>query len=216
MKKIGIVAHRTSSDAFGLTTPYIQYFNKFGSVHPILPSNEVFDYDLVVLPGGPDLSPATFGGVPSLFNSTICPFREYFYKQNLPLYIAKGTPIFGICLGMQQLNVHFGGRLTQHIAAPYSDTRDKLVEKLIFTERGNILKNSFQNCPKEIKINSLHHQGILEGDLARSLINIAYSTEGKNVEVLMHQSLPIAGVQYHPEEIEDWLSANIINALLKK
>lgn len=214
--RIGIVGWR-SNEHFGVSLPYATYLAKFGQVVPLTPSNEIDPtLNLVVLPGGPDLATTSLGVPPNFNNSNVCQFREYFYRVTLAKYIAAGIPIFGICLGAQQLNVKFGGGLTQHYPFPYSDTRDKQVEDLYFTPEGQEFRKLIGDTSKKVQVNSMHHQGIFNDQLANGFIPLAYSGE-KNVEVFKHATLPIAGVQYHPEELGNCpIANNLIRLLLGK
>lgn len=223
MKKIGIVAWKDGNH-FGISISYATYLSKFGQVIPILPSNQVIeDLDLLILPGGPDLSPTSLNVPPTFANSFICPFREYFYKNVLSKYIERKIPVFGICLGFQQLNVHFGGGLTLDHPFNYSSkSRDEKVDKAIITELGLKYHKQFypnypHKLPKDYDINSLHHQGVKENEIAPTfdIISTTNTYGFINVEAFVHKTLPIAGVQYHPEELGfDWFANGMIKNLL--
>ena len=99
MKKIGIVGWKTGDNSFGITTSYAQFFNEFGNVkilNPVPPKDIDLDIDLLVLPGGPDISPSIYSQVPDYFVGKGCPHREYFDKYLLPIYIKNNISIFGI------------------------------------------------------------------------------------------------------------------------
>lgn len=225
MKKIGVTAWKGSTDHFGISIPYAEYLSKFGQVIPILPSNNILeDLDLLVLPGGPDLSPSSLNVPPSYYNNNICPYREYLYKNLLPEYIKRKIPVFGICLGFQQLNVHFGGKLLQDGNFNYSTkSRSEEVEKAIITDFGLELHKLFfpdyvTKRPKDYGINSLHHQAVPINGVAPgfNIVSTVNTNGFSNVEAFVHESLKIAGVQYHPEELGyDWFANNIIKSFLK-
>lgn len=103
-------------------------------------------------------------------------------------------------------NVHFGGTLNQHIFHETSiKSRQELVHDLYWS------RNDAKIKLKNNKVNSLHHQSINE--LGNGLISICEAQDG-HIEVIKHAELPIAAVQYHPEEIWDNLSQTLINNLL--
>ncbi len=222
-KKIGIPCWQTSNDSMGISLPYLEYFGKFGTIIPLLPNKDIMEeLDLVVLPGGADISSFIYEEVPNYRNSNADRFKEFFFMNNLPLYIDNGTPIFGVCLGMQQLNIHFGGKMLQHWPFPSSiKERGEQVEELKinmdlykgrFEFKGNKVPDEL---PRTVKVNSLHHQGVLPYQLAKDLEALAIADKAGNVEALCHKTLPIAGVQWHPEElIVDVFSRNIIKTLL--
>jgi putative glutamine amidotransferase len=195
MKKIGIVGWSTGDNSFGCTKPYLEYFSSFGQVEILMPRPDmVKGLDLLVLPGGMDTNPANYNQAPSFYAGNNDTFKEYFFRTNLSQYIQNEVPIFGVCLGMQQLNVHFGGTLVQHADFGYSSkSRDELVETLIFTDK-------FHFKDTKYKINSLHHQGVMPENLSPELEILATSKEYGNVEIFAHKMLPIVGYQGHPEE----------------
>jgi len=206
MKKILIPGWSLGENAFGVTKQYLDYLSKFGQVEILTPRKGMVQGDLLVLPGGADVNPNSYGQVPGFFTGSTDVFKQYFLDVNLAQYIDAGIPIFGICLGMQQLNVYFGGILAQHVPFEYSSSRTTLSEELVFTE----------SKTTGVKVNSLHHQGVFEKGLGKGLIPLAFSKVYHNVEAFKHESLPIAGVQHHPEEIHDAFSSNIIYNLLKQ
>ena len=215
-KKIGIVGWSTGKSSFGATKEYLQYLSGFGQVEIIMPSKSVReDIDLVVLPGGWDINPYLFDEVPGFMNTNPSLYKEFFYMNNLKDYINAGKSIYGICLGFQQLCVYFGSKLTQHLPSTgIHNVYSKPYEDLVHSVDINIEKLSLK---KTQKVNSLHHQGVMLNDLSGELIPIATdSSEGSTlVEGIMHKSLPIAAVQWHPEHIYDELSGILIKELLK-
>ena len=223
-KKIGVVGWSTGESSFGVTKPYLQYLSTFGQVEILTPSKYIReDIDLVVLPGGQDVSSSIYGEVPGFMNSNPDLYKEYFFLNNLESYIEAGKSIFGICLGMQQLAVYFGSNLTQHLQSLgihgyYSDPREELVHSVHVHIPAT---DNSEDVKFTQKVNSLHHQGVLLKDLSKPLIPIAIQ-KAKNVETgmsvveaLMHKDLPIAGVQWHPEHIYDKLTNLLITKLLE-
>jgi len=221
-KQIGLPCW-SLGDGLGISLAYLEYFSKFGTIIPLLPNKDVIpNLDLVVLPGGPDVSSFLYDQAPGFRNSNADRYREYFFMNNLPKYIADGVPIFGVCLGLQQINVHFGGTLVQDWSFPYSSKeRGERVEQISidkdlfesrFLYRGAVVGD---NIPKTMKVNSLHHQGVFTHNLSNELDILAISDICKNIEMLCHKTLPIAAVQYHPEELDnDVLVKNIIRTLI--
>jgi putative glutamine amidotransferase len=224
MKKIGIVGWNIGDNSFGATKTYLNFLTHFGNVQIITPQQEVIkDLDLLVLPGGRDVNPLRYGGIPDWFNSEPNSMLEYFDAHKLPQYIEQETPIFGICRGFQTLNVHFGGGLTQNYVHEQSTkSRGDLVHKLFkmenFPEKVKLI--NYNKSGKLIEVdfvetNSLHHQVIFKQDLSKELIPTLEHIDGV-IEAFIHPTLPIAGVQYHPEEIWDCYAMGIIDLLLNK
>jgi len=214
-KQIGIVGWKTGENSFGATIPYLEYISKFGTPIILHPDSEIFDLDLLILPGGPDIDISRYNGRLSLYTQKSCPIREYFDRTKLPEYIKNHTPIFGICRGMQSIATYFGASLHQNIDHEYSDERYDIVHKII------ILKNyrKILEIPEEqIGVNSLHHQAVIRSTLPKELEVIAiYSGKlDRTIEAIIHTKLPIVGVQYHPEELyTDILADKLIKILLE-
>ena len=154
----------------------MNYFSKYGQVEILTPrkENDIPNVDLIVMPGGADTSSHLYGELPSFHNGNPDLFKEWFMIKNLPKVIEAGIPVFGICLGMQQINVYFGGKLNQHQITSYSNKgRDECVEKLV-NIRFDILTDMYDRLEEKVKnmtfsnwnektlgkyeVNSLHHQ----------------------------------------------------------
>jgi len=219
MKKIAIVGWNTGDNSFGVTKPYIDWLSKFGLVQILSPQQGVDDtIDLLVLPGGLDIAPQSMNQVPGFFTSNTDVMKQYFYDNNLDQYLEKGTPIFGICLGFQQLCVKFGAQLRQNYGFAYSNKgRFEKVDSLqiVSNEMFNIVdEKSFKEKFKKYEVNSLHHQGcFLEGIEGTAIEALAIEKDFKNIEIAKFND-NVYGVQYHPEEINDGLASLIIKKLL--
>src|SRR5215212_12212549 len=71
--------------------------------------------DGLLLSGGPDLDPAYYGEGPVPELGTTIPEWDALEMGLLGLALERGMPIFGICRGMQILNVSLGGTLYQDL-----------------------------------------------------------------------------------------------------
>ena len=165
--------------------------------------------DGLLLSGGSDLSPSYYGETPIPELSVTLPERDGFEMVLLELALRRGIPIFGICRGLQVLNVGLGGTLYQDIPAQLG---------------GEVLKHR-QTTPKwqpthevsvdagsqvggivdreTLKVNSYHHQAIK--DLADGLVVSATAADGV-VEAVEYRDLSecwILGVQWHAEAMRE-------------
>jgi gamma-glutamyl-gamma-aminobutyrate hydrolase PuuD len=214
-KTIGILT-RGFETTFGVTMPYYQYFDQFGEVVFINPLSSTVNknIDLLVLPGGQDVSPMRYGEIPSSRTGNPNIMYEAFDVYMLQKYIDAGIPIFGICRGLQTLNVHFGGTLYQHINQEYSKMRYDIVHDVTILDNPIYVPNK----RKEFGVNSIHHQAVK--DVAKDMAVLLLRSKSKdesipqNVEALYHKHLPIIGVQYHPEEINCYFASKCIEYLL--
>jgi len=209
MNKIAIVGTE-SKGMFGVSVKYMEWASQFGEVVVLAPEAE-FDssIDLLILQGGADINPETYGKKPFFHLGRSNPYFDYFDEYILPDYVKNGTPMFGICRGMQLINVIFNGTLKNiycHETSP-KDERDKLVHYITTND-------------EIFEVNSIHHQAVDEVGEDIKVLAVAtddsgeyYETE-KIVEALAHKTLPICGVQYHPEEIYDDYAIDLVKKLL--
>lgn len=223
-KQIGIPGWKTGDNSFGVGVSYIRFISKFGDPVIITPDqyDDIPDVDLLILPGGRDILPSTYGAIPSFDTDPPNIYLEHFDKTMLPQYLERETPIFSICRGSQRLWTHFGGNLIQHNNwHEQSKYPTHQCHELEFTKE-------FSYFEKMIgKVNSRHHQTMDASIYVPDELEvIAYSREEGHdkkmftstsiVEMFKHRTLPIFGVQFHPEDhfYGDDLCPSIINSLL--
>jgi putative glutamine amidotransferase len=215
MLKIVCPGWKTGDNSFGITVPYYDFLSQYGEV-VILSPGQYVEADLLLLPGGLDVDPTSYGKIPSLRTSNPNILLEYFDKNILPKYIESGTPVYGVCRGLQAINTFFHGTLIQHLKYHnYSDPRSELVHGI------NIKNDIYEDLAKQyrvkpngkIKTNSMHHQCIKT--IGEGLRVIAVAEDGVP-EAILHNTLPIAACQNHPEEMEDALADYLIHKILKQ
>lgn len=154
-------------------------------------------FDGLLLPGGGDITPAFFGQK-NQGSRNIDVELDITQLQALELFVKWQRPVLGICKGMQLINVFFGGTIIQHIKESGRhawDNGDKFHPTTILPD--SILAHIYGT---DIITNSAHHQAV--GSIGRSLRVIQHSADDI-VEGIVHDSLPILGVQWHPERMLD-------------
>ncbi len=215
MKTIGIVGYRSEDGSvFGAGSNYLELISRFGKPYIIFPDEELAAVDLLVLPGGLDVAPQSFGARPTFKTGNQDVFKQFFYEKRLPLYIDVGIPIFGICLGFQMLAVYFGSAMEQHLwKHPQSPGRSLAAHTV------EPLPAATRYAGEPFNVNSHHHQGILLQGLSPQLEPLAITkldpySEDMLVEAFCHKTKPVMAVQWHPEEWFDAFSCMMINDLL--
>lgn len=150
---------------------------------------EVENYDLVIFPGGEDISPSLYGAR-NKHCGAINGGRDEFERMTFKYaYDKTKIKILGICRGHQLINAILGGYVIQDIREefgsghkPWHDLKQSYV-----TDFSNIFTH----------VNSLHHQGVIEsGSGLRSTTthkNLSESTQNER----------IITVQFHPEFMGD-------------
>ncbi|WP_350334048.1 anthranilate synthase component II [Coralliovum pocilloporae] len=103
---------------------------------------------------------------------------------------ATEIPIFGVCLGFQSIGQAFGGKV---IRAPYL-----MHGKLSPMHHGN--RGVFRDLPDPITA-TRYHSLIVERESLPDCLEITAETEDGIIMGFHHKSLPIHGVQFHPESI---------------
>lgn len=157
----------------------------------------------LVLQGGADIDPATYGEPRGAELDVTDPVRDRFELDLVHAFIEYGKPVLGICRGMQLINVACGGTLHQDLTAasvtahPHylEDLYDEHTHALKFREHG-WLEALYPDAANP-QVNSIHHQGVKR--LGGGLSIEAWSEDGV-VECIRAQAHPfVVGVQWHPE-----------------
>ncbi len=160
--------------------------------------------DGFVFSGGGDVDPSIYGQEKDETTGGISRFRDE-TELCLMKHIIEDTnkPLFGICRGMQVLNVALGGTLIQDLPKAgknnHSLTDHKREERTheIIVKEGTRLSRILK---EEKGVNSFHHQGI--DVLGKGLIVSAYSKDDEVIEAVEAQGdRYILAVQWHPEEL---------------
>jgi anthranilate synthase len=129
-------------------------------------------WDLLVLSPGPG-RPEDFG-----------------IKKTIEAALQNKLPVFGVCLGVQAIGEYFGGELGQLTHPAHG--RPSRVQV-----RGGRL---MRNLPNEIVIGRYHSLHV-ERDSMPDVLSVTASTEDGVAMALEHKTLPVAGVQFHPESL---------------
>lgn len=161
--------------------------------------------DGLLLAGGGDIDIHAYNGEPHPSISGVVKDRDRLEFALLKLALSMNKPVFGVCRGVQMINVALGGTLYTHIPAQYKTAiehstpvekgRDFLAHEVVLKQEsiaGKAIEES------RIAVNSFHHQAIK--DLAQGLVVTANATDGliEAVELQGYRKF-VMGVQWHPE-----------------
>lgn len=216
MIKIGIPAQDQPDDKFGVNRNYLEFISEFGHPIIILPckKEEFFDnykIDVLLLPGGADVNTQRYTNIPMFgtYNPNI--YLEHFDKEILPILIGN-IPIFGICRGLQTLNVTFGGTLKNLIWHPVSNYETDKIHDVFLYKNG--IRPVWDNKKvNKFGVNSFHHQAI--DKLANNFEIEAESEYGGVIEAISDYNKRIFAVQWHPERLLDSYSQKMFYSILK-
>jgi putative glutamine amidotransferase len=161
--------------------------------------------DGLLLSGGSDLDPGYYGEEPVVELGPTLPERDTFEMALVGLALRRGIPVFGICRGMQVLNVALGGTLYQDLPSQWDGDvlkHRQAIPKWQPSHEVEVREDSFiaEVMGREVvKVNSYHHQGIK--DLAEGLVVTGRSADGV-VEAVEAEDISerwLLGVQWHAE-----------------
>jgi putative glutamine amidotransferase len=208
---IGIPIPYTEKQYY-LNQNYINWIQNSGYdsvlILPNTPQKILNLVDGFIIPGGVDTDPTLFNE--SNYNSVECnPSLDLFQIKIIDYAIEKKLSIFGVCRGHQLIYRYFKKKFPndellskmfylQDIKGHQEKVYAKLVHEVCHFTSGNLLK-----------VNSLHHQGVLipseNAHLISDLVKIEYLSNHnmeKNillVEGLFYDKYKIRTVQWHPE-----------------
>jgi putative glutamine amidotransferase len=199
---------------------YVASVQRTGAIAVLLPVDdraplELLDrIDALLLIGGADLDPATYGAERDSRTESTYPDRDAFEIALLKGAIARGMPVLGICRGMQALNVALGGTLVQHIpevdgVAPHRrvvgtfDGTDHIVE----LDPGSLAAAA---AGEELHTARCHHHQAVE-KLGDGLVVTGRAQQDGMIEAIeLNNGAWVLGVQWHPEADE---RSRLFNAL---
>ena len=107
---------------------------------------------------------------------------------------AGKIPILGVCLGHQAIGEAFGGRVIRADRLMHGKTT-------LVAHTGHPL---FQDIPSPVEVMRYHSLVVSADRLPRELQITAWSSDrapGQEIMALCHRSLPVYGVQFHPESV---------------
>lgn len=174
--------------------------------------------DGLILPGGrSDIHPSHYGKDEHPTSTIFDHARDETAFPLIREAIRRGTPVLGICRGMQEINCALGGSLHQSLDE-LADVLDHKADatlsqpmkygprhQLIFPE-GSWMQAHAENLDSEsFVVNSLHRQGIdaLGGNLRIDAISRDGVIEAISSTI---SAAPLMGVQWHPE----WHTADVL------
>ena len=209
-----------------LSFSYITAIQDAGGLAVMIPPDEALErdpdemldlLDALILAGGDDLDPASYGAEPHPMTTDTVPERDRVELALTRAAVARDMPVLGICRGMQVMNVAFGGTLRQHLPDEFGHEEHRRVP------------GSFDGADHDVRLHpgsvaagaageelhatkSHHHQGV--GELGDGLRVSGVSVLDDLPEAIEVPEKQFAlGVQWHPEADE---TSRVVAALVQE
>ena len=158
----------------------VQYLGEIGAdVEVIRNDSESLDALLERRPDGVVISPGP--GVPQDAGVSI---------QVVEAFAARGTPVFGVCLGHQSIGVVYGGRIVRARSIMHGKTSQMHHEG----------QGVFEGLPDPF-VATRYHSLVIEPESCPDVLEVTARTEDGEIMGVRHRELPVEGVQFHPESI---------------
>ena len=180
--------------------------------------------DGVLLTGSPaDVEPSRFNAARHAATSDADAHRERTDWALLEHCFTEQKPLLAICYGIQSLNVFLQGTLIQDIPTELQsslahETSDEAIEPEVFHTAVIARDSKLSRMPgaaEEIRVNSSHHQSILEHGRNLKVVARAPDDVVEAVE-WTGDSNWVLGVQWHPERMAaDTLSQSLFRELMQ-
>jgi putative glutamine amidotransferase len=211
-------------EAVLLSRSYVQAVQRAGALVLMLPPDEllledpgeVLDLlDGLMLAGGADIDPASYGAQAHPETTDTVPERDRFEVALVRAAIERDLPVLGICRGMQLINIAYGGTLLQHLPERFghhehlrtAGTFDGADHDVDLVE-GSLAARAAGETHHATK--SHHHQGV--DRLGEGLlISGCSSMDGLPEAIEMDERRFVLGVQWHPEADE---TSHVVGALV--
>ncbi len=211
-------------EAVLLARSYVEAVQQAGALALMLPPDEellerpeeALDLlDGLVLAGGADIDPASYGAHAHAETVDTVPERDRFEIALVRAAIERDLPVLGICRGMQLINVAYGGTLLQHLPERFGhhehlrvpgtfDGADHDVELV----DGSLAARAAGETHHATK--SHHHQGV--DRLGEGLrISGCSAMDGLPEAIEMADRRFVLGVQWHPEADQ---TSRVVRALV--
>jgi len=203
-----------------LPAVYLEGVTLAGGIAMLLPPQPVDDaiadrvldgLDGLVITGGRDVDPGTYGQAPHPSTDEPARDRDAWEFALVRGALARGLPLLGICRGAQVLNVALGGTLHQHLPDVVGHYQHQLGNAVFNTSTIKTVPGTRVAAliGESTDAQCYHHQAIAE--LGAGLIASAWDTDGviEGVEIPSSGASGATGdvtepfvvaVQWHPEE----------------
>lgn len=157
----------------------VQYFGELGVAQRVFRNDEITPAEAAAL--NPDRV---------LISPGPCSPSEAGVSLDMIATFAGKVPLFGVCLGHQSIGQHFGGRIVR-------------AERLMHGKTSPIAHRDtdvFAGLPQGFPA-TRYHSLIIERESCPDCLEITAETAEGEIMGVRHKTMPVWGVQFHPESI---------------
>ncbi len=158
----------------------VQYLGELGAEVEVV-RNDAVDVDALMARAGDGLVISPGPGTPTEAGVSV---------PSIERFAHAGVPVFGVCLGHQSIGQAFGGRIIR--------ARSIMHGKISTIEHDG--KGVFEGLPQNFEA-TRYHSLVIEESSIPDVLEITARTPDGEIMGVRHRSLPIEGVQFHPESI---------------
>ena len=105
-------------------------------------------------------------------------------------HFAGKVPVLGVCLGHQAIGVAFGGEVGAAQTLMHGKSSD------VYHDRRTL----YAGLPNPLTCGRYHSLAVSEVELPPELVISSYTSDGE-IMGIRHATLPVEGVQFHPESV---------------
>jgi putative glutamine amidotransferase len=199
---------------------YVSSVQRTGAIAVLLPVDEraplvLLDrIDGLLLIGGADLDPSTYGEEPDPRIESTYPDRDAFEIALLKGAIERDMPVLGVCRGMQALNVALGGTLLQHIPEVNGSNPHRRAvgtfegtDHIVTLDPGSLAARA---AGEEVHTARCHHHQAIDKLGDGLVVTGRAQQDGLTEAIELADGRWVLGVQWHPEADE---RSRLFNAL---
>ena len=124
--------------------------------------------------------------------------------DTIKLWAGK-IPIFGVCLGHQSIGQAFGGKIVRAARVMHGKT-----SKIFHDEKG-----AFTGLPNPFEA-TRYHSLLIERSSVPDVLEVTAKTWDEEIMAVRHKTLPIEGVQFHPESFLTTVGKDLLRNFLEK
>jgi len=124
--------------------------------------------------------------------------------EAIKLWAGK-IPIFGVCLGHQSIGQAFGGKIVRAARVMHGKT-----SKIFHDEKG-----VFAGLPNPFEA-TRYHSLLIERSSVPDVLEVTAKTWDEEIMAVRHKTLPVEGVQFHPESFLTTVGKDLLRNFLER